>query len=107
MTELYPLDVARLVFGLRENSRLLKKLHGNRYELKDEILAVISDRLAWLCWSKTEDAQKGRNKPKSLYEAMQGKETKKNKKNVLFETVDDFEEARQKIIEGSREQCQT
>lgn len=34
--------------------------------LEPNLLAFIADRLAWIQWSKTEDAKKRRNRPKPI-----------------------------------------
>lgn len=94
-----PLDVvARLVFGLGANSRLQLKLAGQKHTNEEMILALIYDRLSEIAWSR---CKSGTPKPKSLYESMTGKEQTKKRKNVLFSSIDEFEEARRKIIEGS------
>lgn len=62
-----PLSTAALLAcGLRENSRIMRKLSGSRYP--DEILmqALILDRLNTLIWFQTADGQKGRNRPESV-----------------------------------------
>ena len=89
--------VATLVLGLRDNSRVKMKLSGTRIDIQTALLASACDELSFLSWSKTKDAQKNRNKPKSRLQALMG-EPKKNSDVVSFDTADEWEAARQRII---------
>jgi len=59
-----------------------------QYTNTEELLAIIADRLGWLIWAKTKDGQRGRNKPKSIYEEM----TKKKEKETSSLTIEELEE---------------
>jgi hypothetical protein len=60
------------------------------------LLAAIADRLGVLVWQKTKDAEKGMNRPKSIIESLQHKQT-----NVsAFSSGDDFLKAREKLMKG-------
>ena len=88
--------VASLVIGLREDSRIKMKLSGAKAPSEIILLASIIDRLSVLVWMQTKDAQKGRNRPKSLMSLLFPKETK----TTVYKTGEDFEKARKKLIEG-------
>jgi len=88
--------VASLVVGLRDDSRIKMKLSGAKAPAEIILLASIIDRLSVLVWMQTKDAQKGRNRPKSLLDIMYPKETN----NTVYRTGEDFEKARKKLIEG-------
>lgn len=62
---------ATLAAGLREDSRIMLKVLGLKASLKTLILAHIADNTAWNVYAKTKDAKTGRNKPKSMVEALQ------------------------------------
>lgn len=86
--ESLPVELAAiLAAGLREDSRIMKKLMGLRVDLKTLLLAHIADNTAYNVYAKTKDAKTGRNKPKSMVEALQ-KEKKEEIK--LFASGDDF-----------------
>lgn len=62
-------------------------------------MASMVDSLAWLVWSKTKDAEKNRNHPKSVYKLLANPEiTKKDCRG--FNSAEDFERARLEIIGG-------
>lgn len=50
--------------GLREESRIRQKLEGLKANPDTIIMAKIYDLVNLLLWSKTKDAEKGRNQPK-------------------------------------------
>lgn len=88
---LQPKKAAVLACGLRPNSRIKMKLSRQAYTEDTLLLAIIADRLSFLAWAKTKDAQKNRNRPKSIYEMLTAaKET--NEK--AFGSIEDFEAAR-------------
>lgn len=49
-------------------SPLCLAMYGDdaRWGLPEQMLAAQADSLSWIVWSKTADAQKGRNKPKPI-----------------------------------------
>lgn len=55
-----------LAAGLRENSRIRQKLEGIKAAPDTIIMAKIYDLVNIMLWSKTKDAEKGRNYPKSF-----------------------------------------
>lgn len=62
--------VAILADGLRDNSRIKMKAAGLRVEVNTLLLAHIADNTAINAYLKTKDAKTGRNKPKSMVEAL-------------------------------------
>lgn len=61
------------------------------------LLACIADRLGLLVWMKTKDAEKNRNRPKSIVETMT--KTKPVSDTIVFKDADAYEAARKKILE--------
>ena len=58
------------------------------------MLAAMVDSLNLLVWSKTKDAEKGANRPKSVLEQLMPQKEKAS----AFQTGKDFEEARDQIL---------
>lgn len=52
--------------GLRDESRVKQRISGSRITLSQALWARIADELTFLSWTKTKDAQKGRNRPASI-----------------------------------------
>ena len=87
---------AALAVGLPDASRIKRHLSGNRVGLRDLLLAVIADRLGFLVWAQTKDAQHNRNRPQSIFELLTGAESKEVQR--IFTSADDFEAARAKLM---------
>ena len=83
--------------GLREGSRIRLKMAGQNYPLETMLLAMAVDRLTYLLWAKTKDGSKGRNRPSSIADALNGKNAK-NGEIMAFSSSDDFEKARERIL---------
>lgn len=94
----YPITyIATLVCGLRNNSRVKMAFSGVKIPFETSLNAAIFDRLNFIAWSKTKDAQSGKNKPKSLLETI----TSEQKEELqAFSTVEEFKAARARIIGG-------
>lgn len=79
---------ATLADGLRENSRIKMLQSGLVVDFKTLLLAHIVDNTATNVYFKTKDAQKGKNKPKSVVELL----TKPQKEHARrFATGEDFD----------------
>lgn len=91
--------VAVLACGLRENSRIKMILSNQEVSTDIFLLASIVDRMSMLLWTKTEDGQKNRNRPKMLVDMMISKPQKETKE-VLFHSGEDFERERKKLFAG-------
>jgi hypothetical protein len=92
-------QVAVFAMGLRENSRIKMKLSGQRMPIESFLLAGILDRLSFLVWAKTEDGQKGINRPTMILDSFVSKENK-DSDIIVYNSGEDFEEERRRIIEG-------
>ncbi len=88
---------ATLAIGLRENSRIKIKMTGQRVSTETILQAASVDALNLLVWFKTKEAQKGRNRPKSLVQKLMQDPTTEV---VAFDTVTEFEETRKRLING-------
>lgn len=87
-----------LAAGLRDDSRIKLKMSGLKISLDRLLMARMVDSLALIVWSKTEDASKGRNKPKSITEALTAKPKEETVKT--YSTPEEFESAWKKITGG-------
>jgi hypothetical protein len=90
--------VATLSIGLRGDSRIKLAAAGRKLGTTDALLATIADYLAMIFWTKTKDGQNGRNRPKSIREALENG-NKKDNEIVGFESVEEFERAREALLE--------
>lgn len=88
--------VAIFAVGLRENSRIKMKMNGLNYTLEETLLASIVDKVSLLLWTKTKDAEKGINRPKSLLSQMLGEE--ENGENEVFNSSEDFEKRKMELL---------
>ena len=85
---------AKLAVGLRDDSRVKRAKSGTKYDDTTLLLAYAVDLLAWLKWSRTEDALNGINYPKSILSMYLGKPDKSNNHGmVVFESPDAFDRA--------------
>lgn len=72
----------------------MMELSGQSQSMETMLLSGIFDRLSWIAWTKTKDAQKGINQPKPIMATLY----KSEKENQAFETGEDFIREREKII---------
>lgn len=93
--ELPPSQVAIFCIGLRDDSRIKMKLSGAKVSPNILLLSGIIDRLNLLLWTKTKDAEKGLNKPKSILDELYNKESDVS----AFTSGEDFERERNKLIQ--------
>lgn len=89
-----------LADGLPEYSRVKLAQSGAVIPRDTLLLASIADSMNFVSWSKTKDAEKGRNRPKSIVSVLLGEEVKTESSNVAFNSAEEFERAREKIIKG-------
>lgn len=89
--------LATLSVGLRSDSRIKRIMSGTNASLDTMLLAAAVDRLSYLQWYQTEDAQHGRGRPKSILEAIL---KKKDESPVGFENAEDLEAERKRILGG-------
>jgi hypothetical protein len=94
--QLPPSQVAILAIGLRDNSRIKMKLSGSKVPPDIFLLVGIFDRLNLLFWSKTKDAEKGRNRPKPLLSLLY--EEQKDTDIRAYSSGEDFLKEREKLL---------
>lgn len=92
--------VAVFSYGLRESSRIKMAISNQYVSFEMILLAGISDKLSWILWTKTKDAEKGSNKPVSILDNLTGQEDKHKSDIMAFDSGEEFEKMRQKLIEG-------
>ena len=90
--------VATLAAGLRHDSRSRLAMIGQTVSFRDQMLAGILDRLSWLAWTKTKDAQHGKGAPEPILPKLLKIGTDEKQKVAGFETAEDFEKARRRIL---------
>ena len=86
---------AVLACGLREDSRIKMAVSGSSVPTDMLMKAIMADALNWLVWSKTKDASRNRNKPKSLVDMITRRKTSDLE---AFRTVDEFEQRRKELL---------
>lgn len=82
--------VATLVNGLSDDSRTKRKMSGLKIPINTFLLASMADQLAFISWSKTIDAERGRNKPKSILKLLLGEEEEAQGDRKVFTSIDEF-----------------
>lgn len=93
--------LATLSVGLRNNSRIKMKLAGAKTDPDLLMLAAAVDRLSLLVWAQTKDGAKGRNRPASIVDQLNRGGSRKEKDVAAFESPEEFEAARARILRGS------
>lgn len=88
---------AKLAYGLRDDSRSKLLLSGANFGINTYLLANIADTLRVIAWQRTKDAQRGANKPKMILDILTN--PPKQDKSVGYTTAEEYEAAREKIIE--------
>ena len=95
-----PLETAAaLASGLREDSRIKRKIAGMPVDTMTLLTAMIVDRLSLLVWSKTKDAEKGENRPGSIVEKILSLDKKEENEVEGFQTPEDFQDAWRAAVE--------
>lgn len=95
--------VATFSVGLRENSRIKMKLVKTEYSFETILLASILDNLRIQNWRQTKDAIEGINMPESITDRLLGKETTIEKEYKVFNSAEEFNEMRNKLIKKGGE----
>lgn len=83
--------VAIFSCGLRDNSRIKMKLGQQRIDVETSLLALAVDRLGYLVWSKTKDAETGKNRPQSMYEILTSAPKQEEQDHMTFNSIEEFE----------------
>ena len=79
--------VATLTIGLRDDSRVKKKISGQKLTIEQSLLAFILDDLNLILWSKSK--RRGA-KPKSIYKKLTEEKARKDELRS-FDTPEDYE----------------
>ena len=84
--------IATLAAGLRDDSRIKIKLHGGREQRTDAVLAMIFDAITNIF---------AKEKPEESYaKYLMGVEKTDTNNLIGYESPDEFEEARRRILGG-------
>lgn len=85
-----------LASGLRNDSRIKMKLNRIEYPFETLLLSSVVDRLSYLLWFQTKDGQKGKNRPKSIYNEL----CKTNDETYkAFDSIAEFNKYRNNFLE--------
>ena len=74
------------------------KIGGDLRSLQLQLLASCLDALNLLIWMRTEDGQKGKNRPKPVAKSFRVKEEWKKPEHPNSLTIEEFEEIRRKTL---------
>ncbi|OFI49522.1 hypothetical protein BG261_02785 [Floricoccus tropicus] len=91
------IQVAVFSYGLRDDSRIKLKMSDQKVPLDTFLLAGLIDKVSLLLWAKTEDAHKNKNRPSSILNLLTN-DKKEEKKEMTFNSSEEFEAMRKKII---------
>lgn len=94
--------VAVFAYGLPDNSRIKRRLSGQKLPLDTLLLASIFDQLNAVMYSMTKDAKSGRHRPQSLVQLLTGEQPVNDE--PAYETSKDFEKAREELLERIRKE---
>lgn len=75
-------------------------LAGIKYQLNTLLLAAILDGINLNNWTKTEDCRNGKERPKTMVNALIGKETENLSDREVYATAEEFENERKRLMEG-------
>ncbi len=92
--------VAKLAVGLKNSSRIKIKVSGLLVAPDTFLLASIFDVVNLLLWSKTEDGDKGRNRPTRISTNMLSEvrnENTSSQETLIFNSAEEYEAARAKL----------
>lgn len=94
--------IATLAIGLRDDSRIKRKMSNNRLTLEQSLLALLVDAVRQNNWLHTKDAQKRRNMPPSVYKQLMGLDKLKETTYELrhFDSVEEYEEWHRRRMEN-------
>lgn len=87
-----------LASGLPPESRIMKKLMDQKYDINTMLLANIADSMALNVWTKTKDAAKNRNRPQSITKALT---QSKEKEAKAFSSPAEFEAEWKRLAHGA------
>ena len=93
---LRPSVAAIFADGLPLDSRIKRKLTGQRQNTTTLLLACIADSLRTLVWFQTKDGQNNVNRPSSILQEL----TEDKEELAEFGTIEAYEAARKRIMES-------
>lgn len=96
---LSPVLVATLLVGLPDDSRVKMAISGSKLTIEQNLLARLVDSVNFLAWAQTTDAEKNRNRPKSILDVLLGNDTK-HEKLASMKTKEEFHERWKEITGG-------
>lgn len=88
--------IATLAAGLGEDSRIMKEMLGKKADTSTHLQAMTVDLLQYLLWTRTKDAQHGRNRPESITDKL----TQAGEKDNAVVTADQFDRIRSGMLNG-------
>ncbi len=86
--------LATLASGLGDDSRIKRKISGQKIGTDTLLLAMMVDLLNYMAWSRTKDGVNGKNRPKSFVNILLGRnQTEKKQEGDLrrFRSPEDFD----------------
>lgn len=92
--------VATLACGLGENSRIRRSMSGQTLTVEAMLLAMLVDRTGLILWTQTKDAQKGRNRPKSVLEQLLAGADSNKEDIEAYASGEEFEAERKRLTGG-------
>lgn len=95
--------LATLASGLRDNSRIKLKMLSMPVSQETLLMALMTDALNTIVWSKTEAAKKGEGKPTSIAAALLG-QAESAGDTEAFESPNEFYMRRKELMGEKNEQ---
>lgn len=90
--------VATLSCGLRDTSRIKMKMSGVALSFDRLMLVNIYDKVSWIAWSRSKDAQDGGHPPESLLSKILNRDLESNE--LIFNSGEEFDIYWEKAIRG-------
>ena len=92
--------IAMFLYGMDLMGKALEQTAGSKLQgiLSTMTSSAMADSLQLLVWSKTKDAQHGRNRPAPVLDTLLG--TARRRKVTGFATAAEFEAAKAEILKG-------
>ena len=87
--------MAVLASGLPDDSRIKRKIINRKLTIEQMMLAGLVDRVSLILWQRTKDGVEGRNRPKSVLEALEGQ---RDQVYQHFDSIEDFERKRAELF---------
>lgn len=91
---------AALASGLREDSRVRLRMSGQKADAQMMLLAAAVDRLSFLAWAQTKDAERGVNRPASIVAAMTAETETAQKEYNVYRSPEAFDDEWKRLTGG-------